>query len=102
MQQGPFAADFVESSQTLTVAGDVEEDSAVVLRDAIAAHTASFTRRLVIDLTAVTYLPSVAVGVLAKSGQKASLAGHALDLVAAEGSIAQRVLTVCALPHRTS
>lgn len=102
MQPGAFAADYDGSSQTLTVAGDVEEESALALRDAIDAHSASFTRPLVIDLTAVTYLPSVAVGVLAKAGQKATTAGQPLDLVAADGSIAQRVLTVCALPHRTS
>lgn len=102
MDQGAFSVTFDEPSQTLAVAGDVEEANAVALRDAIDKHTDAFTKGLVIDLTAVTYLPSAAVGVLATTSTKATQTGQSIELFAAEGSIAQRVLQVCALPYRSS
>ena len=49
----------------------------------------------------MTYLPSAAVGVLAKATQQFDSAGSNLELAAAVGSVAQRVLTVCAMPHRS-
>ncbi|MDO9457681.1 STAS domain-containing protein [Nocardioides sp.] len=102
MEPGPFAADFDASASVLTVTGEIDENEAVVLRDAISAHSADYSRDLVVDLTGVLYLPSVAVGVLAKAHKQSTTAGHPIDLLAAEATIAQRVLQVCALPHRTS
>jgi len=97
-----YAADYDGTAQVLTVTGEVDEGAAVSLRDDIETHSAKFTQPLVIDLTGVGYLPSAAVGVLATVRQRSSANGSSIELVASEGSIAQRVLTVCALPHRTS
>ncbi|WP_167736745.1 STAS domain-containing protein [Nocardioides sp. 1609] len=100
MLTGPFAVEFDESTRTLTVSGEVDEATAVALRDAIDAATATYQRSVVVDLSAVGFLPSVAVGVLAQAVQRATGAGHPIELRAEAGSIAQRVLEVCALPHR--
>ncbi len=96
----PFAVNFDETSSVLTVSGEIDDEfRAQELRDAIAERSGGFTKRLVVDLSDVTYLPSVAVGVLAKAQRQFDDESQ-LELVAAQGSIAQRVLVVCALPHR--
>ncbi len=94
--------DFDETSQTLTVAGELDESTSGELRDAIQKHSGDFSHSLVVELSAVEYLPSVAIGVLAKAQQTATARDQAVELLAAEGTIAQRVLQVCALPHRTT
>lgn len=96
----PFTLDFDVASRVLSVAGDVDEPQSAALREGIEQHSEWFSQALVVDLTAVTYLPSAAVGVLAKAGQSFAETGATLDLAAATGSIAERVLTVCAMPHR--
>jgi anti-anti-sigma factor len=98
----PFSVDHDDSASSLTVVGEVDEPHAAALRDAIEHHSSSYTADLVVDLSGVTYLPSVAVGVIATSRQKLQASGATLELVASDGSIAQRVLTVCALPYRTA
>ena len=97
----PFTLDFDASTRVLTVAGDVDEPQSAALREGIEQHSEWFSQALVVDLTSVTYLPSAAVGVLAKAGQSFAETGATLELAAATGSIAERVLTVCAMPHRT-
>ena len=97
-----ITVDLDETSGTLTVTGDLDEVVVGELRDALEKHTGGYTRSLVVDLSGVDYLPSVAVGVLAKAMRQAADHGQGIELVAAEGTIAQRVLLVCALPHRTS
>jgi anti-anti-sigma factor len=96
---GPFSAEFDGAARVLTVSGELDETAASALRDVIDRRTETFTQSLVVDLTGVDYLPSVAVGMLARAHQQAVASGHALELRADEGSIAQRVLLVCGLPH---
>lgn len=95
----PFSLDFDESSHVLTVIGELDEITSAMLRDAIQKHSHHYAASIVIDLAGVEYLPSVAIGVLATSMQSAASQGQSVELRAAEGSIAQRVLQVCALPH---
>lgn len=102
MNPGSFSTDYDATAQVLTVTGEVDETAAAELRDVIDARTESFARSLTLDLSAVDYLPSAAVGVLARAHQQATAAGQTLELRADEGSIAQRVLLVCGLPHRAS
>lgn len=102
VRPGSFTAEFDDATHVLTVAGELDEAASAALRDAIDARSGGYTRPLVIELSAVDYLPSAAVGVLARAHKQATTAGHDLDLVASEGTIAQRVLLVCGLPHRTS
>jgi anti-anti-sigma factor len=98
----PLAVEFDDTAAVLAVSGDVDEESIETLRAAIEEHSAGYTTGLTVDLTGATYLPSVAVGVLVRAGQSFTATGAQFDLVAASGSLAQRVLTVSAMPHRTS
>lgn len=102
MEPAPIALAYDETSGVLTVTGELDETSAAALRDALHQHTDAFARSLVVDLSGVDYLPSVAVGVVAKAMQQAEAHTQRIELVAAEATIAQRVLQVCGLPHRTS
>lgn len=94
----PFSTTFHEPSSTLVVVGDIEARHTADLGDAITAHT---DNRIIVDLSAVTYLPSRAIGVLAVAMRRAKKTGAAgFEIVAAEGSIASVVLTATAIPHR--
>ena len=100
MTEVPFALSFDAASGTLTVTGDVDEHNAAALREGIEKHSQMYSVGMVIDLTAVTYLPSTAVGALVRADQEFAASGATFELAAAAGSIAERVLTVCAMPHR--
>jgi anti-anti-sigma factor len=102
VETGQFAVTYDETAQALTVTGELDEETSATLREAVATHTDEFTHPISIDLSGVHYLPSAAVGVLAHAVQQSVGAGQPVELVAAQGTIAQRVLQVCALPHRTS
>ena len=101
MTEVPFTFAFDAASGALTVAGDVDEHNAAALREGIEKHSQMYSIGMVLDLSAVTYLPSTAVGVLVRADQEFAAAGTAFELAAATGTIAERVLTVCAMPHRT-
>ena len=87
---------------TLRVRGDVDDYGIIALRNLLAEHGTTPGARLVVDLSEVAYLPSVAVGVLTRGLGQAQRAGADLVLLASPGTVAQRVLMVCALPYRES
>lgn len=91
---------FAFDSGTLFVSGTVDELSAVQLREAISKHSEDLTTDLTIDLCDVDLLPSVGVGVLAVAMREAETRGAAVDLVAAPGTVVQRVLNICGMPFR--
>ena len=95
-----FEADFADG--TLSVRGEVDDYGIIALRNALAEHGATPGGRLVVDLSEVGYLPSVGVGVITRALGVATRVGAEIVLVARQGSIAQRVLMVCALPYRES
>ena len=101
-QQQSYASSFDETSQVLAVRGDIDEAGGVALRDEISKYSQDFERTITVDLSDVDYCPSLAVGVLATARRKAEESGVELGLVAAEGTIAQRVLTICGLDHTSS
>jgi anti-anti-sigma factor len=96
----PMSLSFHPDSHLLVVTGCVEEDETVSLRAAIADHSDDHTQDLVVDLSEVTYFPSAAVGVVARAMGRSREGGVALDLVAREGCITQRVLEICGVPYR--
>ncbi|NPC98341.1 STAS domain-containing protein [Nocardioides sp. zg-DK7169] len=100
MEERPFSATI--SSGVLTVSGSVDEYAVIALRNAVREHTEDYTIPLHIDLSDADYLPSVAVSVLVTALRTAEQNGTTLTLVAEPGTIAQRVLLVCALPYVTS
>lgn len=95
-----FQADFADG--TLRVRGEVDDYGIIALRNALAEHGSAPGSRLVVDLSDVGYLPSVGVGVITRALGTAARVGAEIVLVARQGSIAQRVLMVCALPYRES
>lgn len=92
---------FDATSNVLAISGDLDEGPTAALRKEIEERSKGFLSSLTLDLSAVTYLSSAAVGVLAKAGRQFSASGAELELAASSGSVAERVLTVCAMPHRT-
>jgi anti-anti-sigma factor len=102
MDERPFSATFEADSSTLKVVGAIDEVSGQTFRDALQKVSAEYTRDVVVDLSEVDFMPSLAVGVLATALKAAREHGTTLDLLALEGTIAQRVLAVCALPYRAS
>jgi anti-anti-sigma factor len=95
----PFALAYQEQSDTLVVTGSIDETVGPELRQAIERHSAGYTRDLTIDLGDVDFLPSLGVGVLALAMRSADQNDATISLVAVEGTVAQRVLSICALPH---
>ncbi len=100
MEERPFSV--TKTSGVLTVSGSVDEYAVIALRNAIREHTEDYTTPLHIDLSDADYLPSVAVSVLVTALRSAEQNGTTITLVAEPGTIAQRVLLVCALPYLTS
>ncbi|MCW2812889.1 MAG: Anti-anti-sigma factor [Nocardioides sp.] len=98
----PLVSRLDDDARVLTLAGEIEDAAVPQLVEAIAEGTAHYTRSLDIDLSDLEFIPSSAIGVLAVAMRRAAGSGHSLELVAAEGSIAQQVLKVCAMPHRTA
>ncbi|GAA2148416.1 hypothetical protein GCM10009844_26760 [Nocardioides koreensis] len=96
-----YSSSFDEASSVLTVRGEVDEAAGVVLREELTKYSREFERRITVDLSEVEYLPSLAIGVLATARRTADQAGVGLGLRAVDGSLSQRVLTICGLDHET-
>jgi len=96
----PFSYEQSDDAGRLTLHGDLDEGAVVEARELIRGASQGLTRDLTLDLTDLTLLPSSAVGVLATAQETARRQGATLSLVAAEGTIAQRVLTICGIEHQ--
>jgi anti-anti-sigma factor len=99
MTQRPFSHEVSEDGRTVTLRGELDEAASVELRDLLRALTADLAGELRVDLTDVDFLPSAAVGVLAAARSGAGDKGASIIFVAASGSIAQRVMTICAIAY---
>jgi anti-anti-sigma factor len=94
-----FSYEIDDESGRLVLHGDLDEGATVQVRMVVKEITEGLTRDLTIDLTDVDLLPSSAVGVLANAQDTAGKQGATLGFVAADGTIAARVLTICGLPY---
>jgi len=83
---------------SLTLGGSVDEGSVAALRTLLAGLSEA-GETVVVDLSEVDYLPSFAIGVLAKARSRARTRGVRFDLVAPEGCTAHRVLQIAAIPY---
>jgi anti-anti-sigma factor len=95
----PFHYDLDQDRGVLTLRGELDEVASVELRDILTKVTDDLSTDLAIDLTNVSFMPSPAIGVLASSREKARRNGATIVLVAPAGSLAARLLTICALDH---
>lgn len=94
-----FRYDLDQDRGLLIAHGDLDEPATVGLRETISQATEDLTGDLTIDLSDVDFLPSSAIGVLATSQAGARRNGANIAFVAQDGTIAQRVLTVCGLDY---
>jgi anti-anti-sigma factor len=97
-----FRFDLDDDRRVLVAHGDLDEAATFELRTLLASATEQLTTGLTIDLTDVDFLPSSAIGVLATAQTGARRNGATITFVAAEGSVSQRVLTVCGLDYAES
>jgi len=79
------------------VEGDLDELGVPALRSALETHGGA--AELVVDLSAASYVCSLAVSVLVGATRGSRAMGRTLTLEAEDGSIAQRVLHVLGIPH---
>ena len=91
--------DLDEERGVLTLHGELDEPASAELRETIAKATNELTSDLAIDLADVTFMPSPAIGVLATSQADARRNGATITFVAPAGSVAARLLTICALDY---
>lgn len=99
MTSPAFRYELVDARRLLIAHGDLDELATFELRETLAKATDQLTTGLTIDLTDVDFLPSSAIGVLATAQTGASRKGATITFVAADGSVAQRVLAVCGLEY---
>ena len=95
----PFHFDLDEERAVLTLHGELDEPVIAELRETIAKATHELTSDLAIDLAHVTFMPSTAIGVLATSQAEARHRGGTVTFVAPAGTVAARLLTICALDY---
>ena len=91
----PYCADLVRPG-FLRVAGEVDELAIERFRADLDRAKASGDRA-VVDLTAVDFFPSLGVGVLGSLMREMHQADRELTIVAGDGSVAARVLSVCGI-----
>jgi anti-anti-sigma factor len=97
-----FRFDLDDDRRVLVAHGDLDEAGTFELRSVLAQATDQLTTGLTIDLSDVDFLPSSAIGVLAKAQTGARRNGATITFVAVDGSVSQRVLTVCGLDYAES
>jgi anti-anti-sigma factor len=99
VEDQPYESTYDEGQRLLSVSGTIGETTGPQFREDIETHSDEFTRPLDVDLSGVDFFPSLAVGVLAVALRRSREAGTELGVLAREGSIAARVLTICGLPY---
>lgn len=93
-------ARYDKATSTLVLVGELDDDVLDEFRACLREATADFTQSATVDLTAVTYLPSSALGVLVAAVRRSAGAEREVDLVAAKGTIAANILAITGLPNR--
>jgi anti-anti-sigma factor len=99
VEERAFSYEVSDGSERLVLHGDLDEGVTVQVRLLLKEISNGLTRDLTVDLTDVDLLPSSAVGVLANAQDAAVKQGATLRFVAADGTIAARVLTICGLSY---
>lgn len=77
--------------------GAVDESSVDSLREVLAGYPRD--QHLTVDLSDLTHLASVGISVLVATHLRLQSGGSVLTLRARQGTIAQQVLKICAIPH---
>ncbi|MDF9714689.1 STAS domain-containing protein [Nocardioides sp. ChNu-153] len=95
MQEIEFASTFDAATSTVTIVGGVYDFRDVEKLDAaIMSASDDLRSSITLDLSAAQFFPSLGIGTLVALRRRARAHGTQIRVVAAEGSIAHRVLTV--------
>jgi anti-anti-sigma factor len=97
MEEMPFSTSFLVESSTLVVHGCIDELQTETFREALREASDDYSRDLVVDLSEVEFMPSLAVGVLVGAAKKCAASGRRLHVEARKGTIARHVLDICGL-----
>lgn len=97
MEEKPYAVSYDAATNVLAVSGSVDELEGPTFRGDLDSHSGGYSRDLTLDLSDVEFFPSLAVGVLVVALRTMRENGAELTVLAREGSIVARVLTVCRL-----
>jgi anti-anti-sigma factor len=97
MHETPFRAFFRPETTTLVVAGTISETDRHAFRQALRDATDGYRRAVTVDLTAVEFFPSLAVGVLIGARRACGPRGS-ITVVACPDSIVRRVLDIVGIP----
>ncbi len=95
----PFEAAFDRETGTLRLGGEIDDEAMLELHQALDEATDEGRRSVLVDLAAVTLLPSAAVGMLAVAVRRGRKSGHAVHLRAPADGFASTVLTMVGLDH---
>ncbi|WP_028474862.1 STAS domain-containing protein [Nocardioides alkalitolerans] len=99
MEEQPFGAAVDAESRTLTVTGGIYGWRDVQAFEAALTEASDGLKRdLRVDLSHAEFFPSLGIGTLIAVRRRAKVHGADITLVAAEGSLAHRALTITGLP----
>lgn len=90
----------VDVTGVLRVHGTVDELSAPAFLDDVRGLLRAGRGMGVVDLRDADFFSCAAAGALVAGWERARRGGCRLDVVVGAGTVAQRVLAVCGLPHR--
>lgn len=102
MEERAFSYETSPETGRLVLHGDLDEGTTLQFRTLLGELSDGLTQDLTVELTDLDLLPSSAIGVIANAQDTARKRGAALSLVAADGTIAARVLTICGLAYETA
>jgi anti-anti-sigma factor len=95
----PYSSTWDQQARVLRVHGVIDEVSVHAFRADLLASL-EVDGSMTVDLTDVDLFPSVAVGALVAGMKQSTASDSRLDVLVAAGTLPQRVLTICRLPHR--
>jgi anti-anti-sigma regulatory factor len=95
----PYSSSWDEHTATLHIHGTLDELSAHAFRDDLLTKL-PVGGSMVVGVTDVDLVARAAVGALVAAMKQATAAGSPIEVLVAAGGVAQRVLTICGLPHR--
>lgn len=95
----PYSSRWHDDSRTFYAHGTVDEISAGAFRDDLLGRVEAADGGFVVDLTAVEFFPSAAVGALVAGLKAAAARDQEVRVRVADGTLPQRVLRICGLPY---
>ncbi len=97
VHETPFRATYRSETNTLVVCGAIGETDRHAFRQALRDATDGYRRAVTVDLTAVEFFPSLAVGVLIGARRSCGPRGG-ITVLAGPDSIVRRVLDIVGIP----